>query len=406
MGILNNFRKSVAGLIYKGDNDFFYTEDGKVYYRNRLIQSAHEFNYKNQWEAYQKNPILFIIVNKKIEYCTKVKFYIQRGENQITDDPLLDILNSPNYFQNRNEYIAEWVVNQALAGKTYVWRMMMANKVYNFVVLREDGLREKPLTPEQYQQALIDRELTGGVEYWVNGAKIELNYDEIFAFYENVTDKNIMGIGTSKVLKDPIDNNRLRLEADNTMTSYPGGRGFIYSDHNDADSGNVKLSDKEKQAIEERLHTVYGATKDKMQIGVSEKKLGMLQLRQNIKDFLIGEGTYRDFEYLIGAYKMPREIFPFAKGATYENQKSAELKYLQGDALVTMQNFADGHYKMYYPEGNDRLVATYEHLPIFYEVRKDKAKTLNTLSQAIEKLLKNNIIDEAEAKEMIKHETQ
>jgi hypothetical protein len=100
---------------------------------------------------------------------------------------------------------------------------------------------------------------------------------------------------------------------------------------------------------------------------------------------MLFEEIEADFQILLGAYGLKRELFPNNNGATFENQKEAE-KSTYTNTIIPEANEWVNALNNYY--GTDKqsfeIQADFSHLPIFDDNLKDRGIALNQNIKALD----------------------
>ena len=70
-------------------------------------------------EAYNKNVVAYQSINRIADAIASVKLGIYRGEQELTDHPLISLLRRPNPMQSYSDYVRAKVSFIMLAGNGY-----------------------------------------------------------------------------------------------------------------------------------------------------------------------------------------------------------------------------------------------------------------------------------------------
>lgn len=112
-------------------------------------------NYENfAKEAYEKNVIAYQAINRIAEAIASVKFLVFRGEQELAQHPLLDLIARPNPLQSGPDYIRSKVGYLMISGNGYEERFMVGSEVRELYQLRPDRMKVIPSqagTPAAYE---------------------------------------------------------------------------------------------------------------------------------------------------------------------------------------------------------------------------------------------------------------
>jgi HK97 family phage portal protein len=97
-------------------------------------------------EAYNKNVVAYQSINRIAEAIASVKLGIYRGEQELTEHPLISLLRRPNPMQSYSDYVRAKVSFIMLAGNGYEERFMVGGEVKELYQLRPDRMSILPST--------------------------------------------------------------------------------------------------------------------------------------------------------------------------------------------------------------------------------------------------------------------
>jgi len=97
-------------------------------------------------EAYNKNVVAYQSINRIADAIASVKLGIYRGEQELTDHPLISLLRRPNPMQSYSDYVRAKVSFIMLAGNGYEERFMVGGEVKELYQLRPDRMSILPST--------------------------------------------------------------------------------------------------------------------------------------------------------------------------------------------------------------------------------------------------------------------
>ena len=95
-------------------------------------------------EAYNKNVVAYQSINRIADAIASVKLGIYRGEQELTEHPLISLLRRPNPMQSYSDYVRAKVSFIMLAGNGYEERFMVGGEVKELYQLRPDRMSILP----------------------------------------------------------------------------------------------------------------------------------------------------------------------------------------------------------------------------------------------------------------------
>lgn len=125
-------------------------------------------NAKAAREAYQQNVVAAMAISKIAEGVASVDWEVWRGEKQLTDHPLLELLERPNPMQSGREYMEAYVSFLMIAGNAYEEAITVQGEPRELYNLRPDRMSILPGT----NGFPVGYEYTGA-----NGKKIRWSID-------------------------------------------------------------------------------------------------------------------------------------------------------------------------------------------------------------------------------------
>jgi HK97 family phage portal protein len=108
-------------------------------------------------DAYEKNVIAYQAINRIAEAVASVRLMVFRGEQELAQHPLLDLIARPNPLQSGPDYIRSKVGYLMIAGNGYEERFMVGSEVRELYQLRPDRMKVIPSqagTPAAYEYSV------------------------------------------------------------------------------------------------------------------------------------------------------------------------------------------------------------------------------------------------------------
>ena len=95
-------------------------------------------------EAYGKNVVAYQSINRIADAIASVRMAVYRGEQELTEHPLLTLLRRPNPMQSYGDYMRAKVSFIMLAGNGYEERFLVGSEVKELYQLRPDRMSILP----------------------------------------------------------------------------------------------------------------------------------------------------------------------------------------------------------------------------------------------------------------------
>jgi hypothetical protein len=146
------------------------------------------------------------------------------------------------------------------------------------------------------------------------------------------SDLNIRGRSPLLSAQKAITNLCAVYEARNVIYTKRGALGFVVSKKEDG-SGRVPLTPKEKDEVNKEYNKSYGLTGSKSPVGVLGVPVDFVKVAATISELEPFTETEADAEVIFSIYKVPMELGPNRKGATFENQNQARKRVYEAIAI-------------------------------------------------------------------------
>ena len=361
---------------------------------------------------YRNNPIVFAAIDERAKAISNFKFYIETPEGErITDHPLIDFLERPNPYQNRQDYIKSLVTFLSIygTGNMYANRfvgsqdlekqsLIILDNSDTSIVQKNDWIFS--MLSEDKDKSQISKTNEPIIRYRdprnMNVIK-RLEFSQYLPIFDTPLTKNpLKAESRMKSLLYPISNTQTAFEGKNTLLSNPSGIGILTSDASDA-NGRIELTPDEHKDAEKDMNLRYGTKTGQTAIRLIRTPMKFQNTAPKFKDMLLDESVVNDGLLIFGGYGLPKELYvALAKGSTFENQSEAFKRYMQTDGQVLADNIASTLQNFYKPK-EGKLIASCDHLPAMQEDESKRATQTLTERQSF-KTYKETLDDLLEKK--------
>ena len=93
--------------------------DGSIFYSQIGNQRAQLDGYTT-YTAALESPILFGLIDKIAKFVAQAHFHIEGDKENKSNDPLIALLNSPNGFQSKEDFLKEFTFNYISSGYDFI----------------------------------------------------------------------------------------------------------------------------------------------------------------------------------------------------------------------------------------------------------------------------------------------
>lgn len=348
-----------------------------------------------------ENPILFICCLTRAKLYSQMKITHYKGDKEVENSPYIKLLNKPNYFQSKEDWLKQQSWFLSASGSNYIYEKRntiqeLPLSLYNLIPTELDFkevMKVDKFFTLKKDVAAFEEQI---IEYKLDKQKYQLKIKDIIPLYD-VTN----GIETNTFMKSPsrvksvlknIANIEENFKAKNINLQM--SQKYLAKNKNNVQGVATPIKDDDRAAIEKVLR--------EKAMQVTSGDIEVQHLVQNLKQLYLDEQLAFDAKIVTYAFEQNEHIINYAlTGSTYENQEMGIVRHIQtstqadADNLMSSLNQSWGLY-----EKDERLVASYNHLPIMQVLFETKIQTLTSMQEAIKLGVDNGTIDAKRAKEM------
>lgn len=338
------------------------------------------------------NPAMLKVFALQCDLFSLGKFYLYKGEQEIEEDKILDLLNEPNPFQSSQEFLWEYMFWQMLGlSQIFIYKkdldsLLIPNKMYLLVPYQLDFPEEindskgKIILTDKTLRQIDDKFVTYN---YPDGTNFKFKYGNLVSI-KDLSTPNLGSDIDSRIdaLTKVITNNEESLNSQNINIRFAGK--FMVAGKSDPNNVNeLPLSNAEKLDIEEKSLRSSPVEAVKSMIDIK-------RFVENAGNQKLDEAFLNTYFFIGTMYGIPRDVLEAYNSSTYENQEKARGAHVdyslrpKGDVLAGKLSKFFGLY-----EKGLQIELDWDHLPftqVFEEqrakVRQTKAQTLTTLLRA------------------------
>lgn len=362
-----------------------------------LVDGATRFNnYHNDREKLSmilSNPAVMKVFSLQCDLFSmgKVKVTKEDSEEEIEDDPFLDLLRDPNPFTGTESQFLWDFMFWNMLGTSYCYVNSKdvtspGNKMYFLDPAKIEWPQEFTNDVDKliFSDATIKALGKRIIKYkYKDSTTFEFPFNRLIISHDLTNSVGNFFKGPSRLdaLYKVISNSEHTLDADNINIRY-SGKFLVGSDKAVGASIKVGMSTEEKDDIIAKIDhngkNVFPLqSMVKIQRFVSD--LGALQLNEK----------YLHLYFLVGnMYGIPRDVLEAYNSATYENQEKARAAHVNYTLEPKGEQFMDGFETYFgYREAKKKIDIGWGHLPFVQVFAKEKAETQKLTIENLTSLL-------------------
>jgi len=350
-------------------------------------------------EVSQNHPILTPAILFLAKLFSQAEFYIENKttKEKITNHWLLDLLNNPNYYQTRNDFLESANFTQIAEGKSVIWlrKTTGMSKPESIYILNGDLIEY----PDEFTTPLSVRNSDNKIQstkilYDRDGQNERIPIRDLVFLYDLPN-----GLKTSNMfdvksrldgLKQTLINTKDSLLAKNIILKTNGKELLTL----DKGAGTFPLSNDEKKDAEDLLHSKKGLGVGRRRAIVTKAPLKWQSLHIALRDLGLDESVKVDGNLIYTALHIPKDILSLeAKKTTYNNFKESMVSFIQNEMQPTVNAFLEP-FQYLIDDPNLKLRGTYENMPIMQFVLIERYEGILKRATALQALRNAGLPDD------------
>lgn len=385
----------IKSLLNKLSFNYERLSDGSHHYTQ--TNSAKWLSLDDKLKAGFQNPVLLPVLQLISHYVSKAQFSIQKSDGTLdTEHELVKLLNNPNHYQSKQDFLSQFVWLKYCLGYTYLYPatpigfndLKDVTALYNLDVSKVEFPKDFK-TPFVFSKAEADNVSNNTFLYDKEGLNLNIATQRIIPFFDlpNGISSNNLLVGPSRLdaLIKPLSNISAAFEAKNIVIGSNGKE--LFSNQTSVGGQTFPIQDGERSEIQSKFNWRFGLGLGRSRSVVTNANIKWQSLHINLADLGLDESVIKDAQMIIKAFNIPNELISFdGKGAKYENQVQATVGFIQSvaqDIVDDISNSVTSHFKL---EG-EQMTASFDHLPIMQMVENKKADTVKKKAEALKALL-------------------
>lgn len=351
------------------------------------------------------NPVLMTIIALRAKMYSQMEIkHLNSKGDVIENSPYVNLLNNPNYFQSKEDFLFQQMWFLSATGNDYVYqRKAFTNDIpkalYNLIPseldFKETQKVKKFITDKQEIKAYNDQTIV----YKLDDQKYTFKIGDLIPFYDLSNGLRVNSFMTSpsrvKGIIKPLENIEQNLKS--KFVNLEMSQKYVVANKSTTDSRILQQGDKDD--IQRSLGS--------KSIFVSSSDIQANHMIADLKKLYLDEQFANDALKCLLAFDLNKDVLNyFGNGSsTFENQEKGELRYLQNSIMTTASSTMNSFSSQWgLLEKGEKLVASYDHLNIMQPIMVDKLNTFKALQETIKLALENGTMTTAEATQLTKEQ--
>lgn len=280
----------------------------------------------NELKTYKNSVYVYACVKKRSEKLGQLlNFKLQRGDSEVDDHWVLDVLRRPNDFQTMSEFFEMYQMYKDLTGSVFIWlQTNTKGEVEEMHFLRPD--RTTVLVSD------VDGTVIGYKYQGKNGETTKYGKDEVVAsFYPDPTDIT-GGMGPLKPAELSVDTEK-QLSNYHYSVLKNGGKveGVISFDVE-------RLSKTQKKEIKEDFEKHYSGSENSGKPLVLEGKADYKDLGLTPKELSFLDSKKMARDDILLAYQVPKTVLGLTEDVSRANGEEANRMFIADTIKPLIKN--------------------------------------------------------------------
>lgn len=354
-----------------------------------------------QAQAYASCSILASIITKKVSAIADARYWLQDLDgNDVTKPEELARIKQPNKWQTLSEFVCMVEFFTQIFGKAYIVKVAPVGFGDDFeLFVVPNTMVDEVERPVSVADIFTPQAEIAEYRIPCGGATIVLPRDEVYVVNDSSYSFNRMGGTTSRleVLQEPINTFVSAYQAVTELLVNRGMLGIISLRSDDPATDLAVPSTKaDRENLEASLNR-YGILRGRMKYAITAFNAAHVPVSSTIRDLGVTDiqrNCKKDIAY---TYQVP-SILLDVEGSTYSNFGEAKLEFYTGDIIPSANNIMRILNRIYGFEGFG-VVATFDHLELFQNAKRQQAAGLVSLVSAINQAVQSGLMTPEQGKD-------
>jgi len=370
-----NWRRPLAIFRYRNGQTYYEMYNSKTNY-NKYV------SYEEKLRMVFSNPAVLKVFKLN---CDLFSMGMLKAENEKgiekPNDRLLKMLQNPNPFQNRRQFMWDAMFWYMLGcGYLYSTRRVVSDITYSYWLNPAGLYFDKGLEQELSRMIISPRKYRELMEKTIpyqqyDGSTMNIKLGDIVTFHDlsNGVSGNWMKSGSAlDALYKVVCNSEAALDSKNINVRF-SGKYMVAGKKDINDIHSLPMSTEEQENIERNVQNPKSVTAVKAMVDIK-------RYVENIDKLKLDEAYISDFMKIGGMYSIPKEILDaVAKGSTFENQEKATGRHVEYAFKPKSADLMSGIEKRFgYEDKSVSIKYVFDHL-LFMRIFEREAESGKTV---------------------------
>jgi HK97 family phage portal protein len=295
-------------------------------------------------EGYTKNVIAYQGIKKISDTAAGVPLMLKRRDVEITDSPLLRLLERPNPVQSGNDLIRSIVGFYCISGNAYIEKLQVGREPRELYALRSDRVKVKP-----------------GVMGWPKGYEYSTGQDSIQWDVDQSTGlSDILHLKTFNPLDDwyglsPLEAGAYAIDQHNLSMGWMQALLQNGAAPSGAMTSSDELSDESFNRLKAQIDEQYTGASNAGRPMLLEGGMSWQSMGFNPDQMAAIETRHASARDVSLALGVPPLLLGIPGDSTYNNYKEARLALYEETVIPLIENICDGLNNWLVPMYGDNL---------------------------------------------------
>jgi len=396
MGILDNIRNAFTSEQKEKEK-----KEAPVVYYNSL---GTDVTYKARYdqlaeEGYQQNAIVYRCVNEIANSASRVEINLFRGDQELDQHPLLDLLYDPSPMCSQVEFFQALYAYLQISGNSYILGVGGDNQppteLYN---LRPDRIRIKAgkrATPEAYHY-IIGGQVVESYDVDQATGKSKIKHIKLFNPLDDF-------YGMSPIMSSSIDIDQHNLANKHNVNLLQNGArpsGAVVFKPKDETGAQIQLSETQRSQLVNDINQRFGGTGNAGKPMLLEGDFDWKEMGLSPKDMDFTQLKHMSAKDIALVFGVPSQIIGIPDSQTYSNFSEAKLALYNETIIPLLDRVQSDLNEWLTPQFGDDLELRYniDSIPAMAEQRR---RVFESVTAGVQ----NGILTRNEAREQLGYET-
>lgn len=306
-------------------------------------------------EGYSKNVVAYQSINRIAEAVSSVSWGAWRGDEELIDHPLLELIDSPNPTQSRQEFFQAYVSFLEIAGNSYVEKVMIGAEPKELYVHRPDRMKIKKSAsgiPAAYIYKVGQQEHVWEVDQ--NTMQSPIMHTKMFNPLDDWYGMSPMEAGAFGIDQHNESMNWMHSLLQNSAR--PSGALVLGADSS--------LSDDQYARLKSQIENQYSGSGNAGRPMLLDGGLDWRSMGLSPSDMAIIETKYSSARDVSLAFGVPPQLLGIPGDNTYSNYAEARLSFWE-DTIIPLIAHIQGDFNSWFAMDFEgvRLVPSLDSVP-------------------------------------------